>query len=132
MGSAQSAMHCGAASWNTTAPGDKGRQRVRGPHSHHGLQPRLESLDRLLASVVGQADKIVRAARQLHVECLDERAVFQLWGDERVTADTDAFAGNHRLNSVQFLPETQVSHFIEFGYVAPFRTRDLQPSLPRR
>ena len=46
------------------------------------------------------------------------------WSQERIAADPDAFAGDDGFYAVEFLPEAQVSHFIEFGHIAPFRPRD--------
>jgi len=61
-----------------------------------------------------------------------QRAGREFARHEHVAKNADALPGNHRLDRMQFFPEAQVVHILEFRHIAPLASRGGELSLPGR
>src|SRR5215510_9417829 len=84
-----------------------------GEGSSSRVQPRRESIDRLLAWVTRRVYQIVTISGKLSVQGFHEVACLQLVPHVHITQDAYAFSGEHGFDCVQLFPEAQMVHFIE-------------------
>lgn len=136
----------GPRSW-LSAPGYKPGARLRLPRpplvtpSGHfednkksGLstrpQPLREGSDGPCARIAWPGDHIEAIARQAQLERFHEHTDSEFVGHEHITENPDSLPGDHRLDGVQFLAETQVSHILELGHFPPPALSRGKPSLP--
>src|SRR5262245_4880986 len=61
---------------------------------------------------------------------LHKRSCCEFGSYKHVAEDAYALSSNHGVDRMQFLPEAQVVHILEFRHVAPLAAGNGEPSLP--